>query len=169
MQIFRYLKENWEPVLAYLTALASVGVYFVSRATDRAWRRTEFLFQQAHYLDNDSELKDVIAVLDDRHPSASVDLVFGPSSTLDKPTRDAIVLEFDKLLNLFQRLAYAVLKSRTLTEKEIAPFSWYIQKTLGHPLLVKYCDENGFDDLVELAKCLGLDVAQPHEPGGTCP
>jgi len=167
--VYQYLMGNWEPILAYFTALASIGGYFIARATDRAWKRTEFLFQQMHYLDNDAELREAVAILDGRHPTATVELVFGEASSLGKAPRDAFAVKFDKLLNLFQRLAYAVLKAKTLSKAEIAPFGWYIEKTLGHPLLVTYCEENGFDDLVELAKCLPIEVANPNLARGTGP
>jgi hypothetical protein len=171
-RIWHYLLTNWEPILAYLTAVAGLIGYFVARRTERAWKRTEFLFAQGQHLDTDPALDEVVAVLDGRHASLTVDLVYDEESQLEPRTRSEAKHKFDKLLNLLQRLAYSARTARTLSQKEISLFGWYVLKVMSHERLVKYCNENGFDDLVALAKLLEIEVAKPPDepiPGNSQP
>lgn len=162
--ISEYLLDNWEPVLAYLTGLGGLVAYFLTRRSAQAWNRTQFLFQQAQYLDNDPELAEVIDILEGRHSALTVDLVFDQKPALDGQLRASTLRKFDKLLNFIERLAYSVTDAKTLSKKEITSFGWYIDKAIQHPLVVAYCEDNGYHDVLSFAKMLGLRAAARPDP-----
>jgi len=154
--LFGYLGQNWEPLVAYATLVAAIVGYFLSRRRELAWKRTEFLFLQSQYIDKDTDMSEVIQILEDRHPTLTVEGVFGEASDVELPVRNASKHKFDKLLGHIDLIAYAVLYVRTLSLTEAESFGWYIERIVRSSLLRNYCAENGHQDLLTLAGKLKL-------------
>ena len=152
--LWDYLAANWRPIVAYATILWALISYFLTRRRELNWKRTEFLFTQAHYLDNDPHLQEVVTILEGRHSMLTVEKIFATGPELEPHEREQYKQRFDKLLNLFQRLAYVVSEPKTIRMSEMASFGWYYERILQYPLLVRYCMENGFHEIVEVAKKL---------------
>ena len=53
--------------------------------------------------------------------------------------------------------------ARTLSKAEVVPFGWYLEKVVEHPGLVQYCQDEGFEDFLPLAKLLDIEIATPSE------
>ena len=58
-----------------------------------------------------------------------------------------------KMCNLLDRLAYAHLTTNAIEKKEVANFGWYIESIVNHTRVVKYCENNGFEDIIKLSEC----------------
>ena len=110
--ILTFIKENWQPILGFATAIGTVIGYFLTRWNELAWKRTEFLCSQAHYLDNDPVLVETIKILEERHPTLKVNDIFDSESTLDEEKRKDYRQRFDKLLNFLWRLCLCLPRSK---------------------------------------------------------
>lgn len=142
--MWQFIQDNWKALIGFLIAVFGVWKYFDARKNELVWKRTEFLFEQARLLDSDPDISEAIKILEDRHNSISLEDVFeGNKDYLHK---------FDKLLNLLDRIAYATVYQKTLSIDEVVNFGWYLKKIKNKPLLVDYCNNNGFSDIIKLAE-----------------
>lgn len=142
--MFQFIQNNLKEVIAFLIAGFGIWKYFNARKNELVWKRTEFLFEQARLLDSDPDISEAIKILEDRHQSISLEEVFeGNKDYLQK---------FDKLFNLLDRIAYATVYQKTLSIDEVVNFGWYLKKIKNKPLLVDYCNNNGFSDIIKLAE-----------------
>ena len=142
--MFQFIQNNLKEVIAFLIAGFGIWKYFNARKNELVWKRTEFLFEQARLLDSDPDISEAIKILEDRHQSISLEEVFeGNKDYLQK---------FDKLFNLLDRIAYATVYQKTLSIDEVVNFGWYLKKIKNKPLVVDYCNNNGFSDIIKLAE-----------------
>jgi len=140
----QFIQNNLKEVVAFLIAGFGIWKYFNARKNELVWKRTEFLFEQARLLDSDPDISEAIKILEDRHQSISLEEVFeGNKDYLQK---------FDKLFNLLDRIAYATVYQKTLSIDEVVNFGWYLRKIKNKPLVVDYCNNNGFSDIIKLAE-----------------
>ena len=148
------LLNHWQYWVSTLLLLVAGGwtlfTYFDQKKDELAWRRTEFLFEQARYVESDPEINAAIRLLEGRD-TISIDRVLADSASSD-PNRALILHSLDKLLNVFDRLAYAVYTSKTLTAKELEIFAWYLDKVADIPELRDYCRQNGYGDVIRLSE-----------------
>lgn len=128
--------------------------YVLTRRRELAWKRTEFLFAQAHYFENDPGLVEAATILEGRHAVLTVEQIFDPTSELDQLKRHEYLQKFDKLLDFLWRLCFACLETQTLSLKEIEAFGWYLWRISESPLLFDYCDNYGFEEIVIVIKKL---------------
>lgn len=136
---------NWNLIIASLAVLSSVISYILTRRRDLAWKRTEFLCAQARYLDTDPVLVEAITILEGRHADITLAQLFGPDCELDKAKKDEYLQKFDKLLNFLWWLCYAYLRVKTISQKELRGFGWYLWRIDQCRSLVGYCEINGFE------------------------
>jgi len=148
---------NWNVLVASVAVMFSMTSYVLTRRKELAWKRTEFLYAQAQYLENDPELVDVIRILEDRHPSLTMAQIFDADSQLDYEKRAEYEQKFDKLFNFLWRLCYAYLEVKTLSSKEVEGFGWYFWLISKFPAVVDYCENNGYEDINIVTRKLGLD------------
>jgi len=138
--------------------IASVGIwrYLDSRKRELDWKRKEFLFKQAELLDSDPDIRSAINILEERLVESDTGLPHYTAKEIfeDLNGHSGLIIKFDKLLNLFDRLAYSVYDTHTLRFDDIANFSWYYKEILKYPAMVDYCNKNGFEDVVKLANQL---------------
>lgn len=152
------LKDFWLVNWQYLvtTAVLLIGggwtlyTYFDGKKDELAWRRTEFLFEQARYIETDPEINATIRLLEDRDTMSVEDIIADTAS--QNPERPALMHSLDKTLNVFDRFAYAVYTSKTLTVKEVEIFAWYLERIADNPELRQYCRENGYQDVLRLSE-----------------
>ena len=140
----QFIQDNWKELIAFFIAVFGIWKYFDTRKNELAWKRTEFLFEQARLLDSDPDISESIKILEDRHQSISLEEVFGGNKDY--------LQKFDKLFNLLDRIAYATVYQKTLSIDEVENFGWYLKKIKNKPLLVDYCKNNGFSDIIKLAE-----------------
>ena len=150
--ILHFLKMHWSSVLVYLSACAAILKYFDTRSREISWKRTEMLFQLGQQLDTDPQLQEAIKLLEGRDPRVTVEEFFAvPEKTLIKNGLD-LRQSMDCLLNFFERVAHAVYTTKTISIKETSCFGWYLAKIKDTTQLNQYCKENGFEDVLKLAK-----------------
>jgi hypothetical protein len=139
MEISSLTTSDWTRIFAATVALItfiwSVASYLAARKRELKWKRAEFLFEQAKYLDTDKEINYAVAILD------------GTYDTLSEYR-----MGFDKLLNLLDRLAWASLKDHVISEEELSNFGWYYSAVIKQSRVVKYCENNGYDDVIKIAQ-----------------
>src|SRR5437588_6660544 len=80
---FVQAEMNWSLLIAALTVLVSVVTYALTRRRELAWKRTEFIVNQAQYFDNDPDLLEVVRILEDRHPVVTLSMIFDEVSDFD--------------------------------------------------------------------------------------
>ncbi len=161
--VLQWIVANLVAVGGLATLAWTLIAYFATRRRELAWKRTEFLFAQAAYFDTDAQISEVVKIIDGRDPAHTVDQLYADGGTLDPKTRLDLLHKFDKLLNLFDRIAYAVLIAKTLSVAETPLLEGYLESAMSHASLVKYCEEGGFHDVVRLARVLNLHVAEASE------
>jgi hypothetical protein len=148
----RYLLDHGQLIVATVAAIFSICAYLLTRRRELAWKRTEFLFAQYQYFENDRELLETTTILEERHSTITVDQVFSLDSMLDDAKRKEYAQKFDKLLNFLWRLCYARLETKTLSLKEVEAFGWYLWRISESEVLREYCENNGFDEIVIVIK-----------------
>lgn len=147
------LEGNWQVVSTLIVAIVGLWKYFDTRNRELAWRRTEFLFEQAKLLDTDNVFVEVMKIMENRHPNISVKTLY-ENFDQKKELQEywGYYQKFDKLLNFLDRIAYAYFNAKTLSIEEVLSFGWYLDKISENSYLLKYCKENGFNDILELSK-----------------
>lgn len=126
--------------------------YLTVRRRELAWKRTEFMFLQGHYLDTNKDLSEIVQIVEERHNNVTLDQLLDKKSTLDKTVKNLHLAQLDKFLNLFDRLYYAVHSTETLTIEEIQPVSWYLTMATKNHHLHEYCQNYGFKDVLKFAE-----------------
>jgi hypothetical protein len=144
---------HWELLIAALAFAFSVTSYTFTRSKELAWRRTEFLCAQLQHLDTDLDLVKAVRILEDRAEITIAD-IFDPETTLDKEKLNEYLQRMDKLLNFFWRISYAFLETQTITQKEVEGFGWYYWRISQFPLLLTYCQANGYGKINATIKAL---------------
>jgi len=146
-----FLVQNWQ----YLTALIGGGLatwrFLVSRNDDLAWKRTEFLFDQAQYLESNPDMREILQILGDNHNDYGVGDLIDDGAPIEAPEKYRLRNNLDQFLNFFDRLYYAHVTAKTLSKDEVMVFEWYLSEILDTDELAKYCEENGFRDVLNLA------------------
>lgn len=154
---------NCELMLKIIALLVSVGgaiwaaVWAViqfsdSRKRDITWKRTELLFRIGEQLDSNPRFIAALGLLEDRDHRTQLQEFFEfQESDLLKDGKD-LRQNLDALFNLFERIAHAVYVTKTLSIDEASCFGWYLQRILDTEPLKKYCEENGFEDVLKLAQ-----------------
>ena len=51
-----FIKIYWREIIAFIGAVIGFRKYIDARKRELNWRRTEFIFQEAKYLDNDPDI-----------------------------------------------------------------------------------------------------------------
>lgn len=148
--------RNWNVLIASVAIVFSVISYVLSRRRELAWKRTEFLCAQSQYFDNDEILLEVSAILEDRHPEVTVAQIFDAASQVDPEKRLKYKVKFDKMFNFLWRLCYAYLEVGTLSRKEVEGFRWYFRKISESPVMVEYCEKNGYEDINRVTRELKI-------------
>jgi hypothetical protein len=155
MPMCQFWLDNWQFIVSTCLAVAggiwAVHTYLEKRTDELSWKRTEFLFAQAQYLETDAEIARVVRILEKRDERWSVDGLLDLTRT---PASEQLKLlqALDKALNLFDRLAYSVFTAKTLTLEELTIFGWYLDLISDDQMLRKYCEEKGFKDVIRLAE-----------------
>ena len=157
----KFLTDNWQYVTACLAAIWIVGSFIAQRKSELRWKRTEFLFEQAKYLETDPDLSEILRIVEDRNDSVSLDDVLADTTPLSKSDQLRYQHSLDKLLNLFDRLYYAVTTAKTLDKSEIQIFGWYLDRLAEDQRVRKYCETEGFSDVIRLAHLNNPQVVGP--------
>ena len=150
---------NWQYIAFVVTAGISVATYATRRDDELRWKRTEFIFAQAQWLDSDQDLRRVLALLEKRTGTVTLEHAINGGQGLSVAEHEAWLTALDKFLNLFDRLYFAVNDAKTLQLEELRIFGWYLTLVLASPPLVKYCGDNGFKDVLKLARQIPADTA----------
>lgn len=143
---------NGQLVLAIVVAAFSMVTYVLTRRRELAWKRTEFLFAQAQYFDNDPVLVEATMILEGRHQTLDVGQIFDPGSKLEQTQVKQYRQKFDKLLNFLWRLGFAYLETKALSLKEVEGFGWYLWRISEYPLLFDYCENSGFEEIATVIR-----------------
>lgn len=147
-----FFKDNWPIISTLIVAVFSIWRYLDSRKRELDWKKTEFLFDQAKYIDNDEYIQKAIMVIGGNHTIKADDLI--DSNGRFKNNNKEIVEGFEKLFNLLERLSYAEHTSQVLSKKELQHFGWYYEEIIDNPTLKKYCEKNGYNDVILFGKKL---------------
>src|ERR1043165_2899693 len=141
---------TWQLLISILISGGAVAFsifsYTLTRRSELAWKRTEFLCTQAQYLDTDSVLVEAVKILEGRHADITISRIFDEDD-FDRVKKNEYLQKMDKLLNFLWRLCYAYLETKTISPKEVEGFGWYFWRIAQFPSLVKYCEENGFEEI----------------------
>tara|TARA_R110002073_G_scaffold23737_2_gene80851 strand:+ start:332 stop:811 length:480 start_codon:yes stop_codon:yes gene_type:complete len=146
-------------IVKILAALVAIGgfaftiyKYFDARTRELKWKRVEFIFGQALFIDQDREINYAISVLAGTRNDYTINDVFDENGAFLSQAESKYKLGFEKLLNLLDRLAYAHLQSNVLELGEMSNFHWYYASVLEHSRVIKHCEKNGFGDVVKMAQ-----------------
>ncbi len=150
------LSQHWQYFLTLSVSVVggafALWRFLLTRHAELAWRRTHFVFEQARYLESDPELGEVLKLLANNHPAASLDDVLDEDTSLDDEEVLRLKYALDKFLNFFDRMYYAVHVVCTLKLDELSVFSWYLDALLNEQELKAYCRDNGYHDVIHLAQ-----------------
>ena len=139
-------------IIAAMALVFAFWKYTDIRKRELRWKRTEFIFKQAELLDNDSDITLAISVLDGADTNVKLDDLFDVHGNINHTIDKQYRIGFEKMCNFLDRLAYAHLNTKAIEKKEIANFGWYIESIVNHTRVVKYCENNGFEDIIKLSE-----------------
>lgn len=123
-----------------------------TRVRDITWKRTELLFRIGEQLDSNPRFIEALRLLEDRDDRTDLQGFFEFTESELHNGGKNLRQNIDALLNLFERIAHAVYVTKTLSIDEASCFGWYLQRILETEPLKKYCEENGFEDVLKLAQ-----------------
>lgn len=152
MEIQKFLLEYWKEIIATAAFIFTFYKYFDIRERELRWKRTEFLFKQAELLDHDRDINLATAVLDGSDSNVKLDELFDVDGNININVDKRYRIGFEKMCNFLDRLAYAYLTTKTIEKNEIANFGWYIESIVNHTRVLKYCENNGFEDIIKLSE-----------------
>jgi hypothetical protein len=154
-EIIVFWKENWELILALVTAIGGLIGYFLTRRYELAWRRSEFICTQLELFDTDPDLVEIITILEGRHPNVTIKHIVDYHSALNVVERNRYLQKLDRFLNLLWRFCFAHLDLKTLSKREMVSIGWYLRLIAKSPILVDYCQNYGYSRIVTVMKKLG--------------
>ena len=137
-------------VIAFLTLVFMFWKYIDVRRRELKWKKTEFLFKQAEYLDNDQDVNYAVSVIDGTDPDVKIENLLKENGEIDSTTDRKYRIGLEKLCNFLDRLAYAYFTTKTIKKDEIANFQWFIKEISLHARLLEYCKNNGYNDVIKL-------------------
>ncbi len=82
-----FISGNWQYLTALIAGAFAFWRFLISRSDELAWRRTEFLFDQARYLESDPDMREMLQILGDNHTNATVHDILNSDSALDNEER----------------------------------------------------------------------------------
>ena len=139
-------------IIAGLALVFAYWKYIDMRKRELRWKRTEFLFKQAELLDHDKDINLATAVLDGSAPDIALADLFDTDGNINLNIDKQYRVGFEKMCNFLDRLAYAHLTNKTIDKTDIANFGWYIESIVNHTRVIKYCENNGFEDIIKLSE-----------------
>ena len=161
-----FFVENWEILFGLIAGVWTVIQFLTARRRDLAWKRTEFIIEQSHYLDNDPEMRECTLILYGKHPILSVeDFLNAVTEDSERLNDGEIVLKFEKYLNFLWRIAYAHLVLKTITRVDLVAFGAYYRAVEQNPDLREYCSGT-YDEIVITAKLLAGEDKKTSENAG---
>ena len=143
---------NIKEIIAALALVFAYWKYIDMRNRELRWKRTEFLFKQAELLDHDDDINLASAVLDGSDPDIDVEQLFDVHGNINIEIDKHYRIGFEKMCNFLDRLAYAHLTNKTIDKADVANFGWYIESMMNHTCVIKYCENNGFEDIIKLSE-----------------
>jgi len=145
-------------VLAFITIAAGLYKYFHAREHELKWKQSEFVLNQAHYLETDEDILEAIMILRKEH-ALTVSDIFSEESKLDPEV-------LYKYFNLLDRLAYLCLFKKSITLSEISNFGMYYTMVCRNKTLLAYCKKNSFPLLIKMSNELEsyFEEKKPNNP-----
>ena len=137
-------------ILSLITAIIGIYKFLDARKRELKWKRTEFVFEQAKYLDNDKEIILALAVLCKTDSNYKIESIFSTDGKFIDGVEHSYMIGFEKLLNLLDRLVYAY-RADVITKGEFENFGMYLEQVLNNTRVSKYADANGYADVVTVA------------------
>ena len=150
IEILIFIESFWKELIATFVAFFSLWKYFDSRKKELDWKKTEFLFEQSKYIDSESDIQYVVGIIDGEHGIRLEERLTQKGKLIgdDEQFREGL----HKLLNMLERLSYAVESIGSITMNEVSHFGWYFTSVYREELLVNYCNRNGYKQVVLLAE-----------------
>jgi len=155
-EILSYISSKLPTLIAASTFIWAIISFIISKKNELAWKKTEFICAQSQYLDTDPTLSEMVLILEERHPSVSINDIFGNDSKLEKSIKNEYQQNFDKFLNFLWRLCYAYTDLKTLDKKELVSIGWYLRCISENILLFEYCSSNGYKRIIQSINELNL-------------
>lgn len=159
------LIKGWADAVAGIlgigTALFGLAKFFADRQKERdqrrqelGWKRAEFLFRLAKEFDEDQKAQECFKMFDyidcgGPYSSTVLDHALRSQPSY-APDEIELRIRLEYMLRFFSRLDYCR-ETGTLTLEEVSQYAWYLRKIRKTPGAVQYCQENGFQGVLDLA------------------
>ena len=140
----------WEFIVIITGAGFALYKYLDSRRRELDWQKTQFIFEQGKYIDNDPDIANAIKIMAGENPRTKISDIFGNNT--NEKTREQYWAGFEKLFNFLDRLAHAYFSLGTLSKEEVRNFRRYLDEVVGNASIKSYCEGNGFQEVVKLAQ-----------------
>jgi hypothetical protein len=143
----------WEIIGSVVVVLAgamwSVGKFIGERREDRKWKQVQFLLEINQKFFDNHEIRECIQKLDDTRCHQDLEHTFKTDRSMLKSEEVQTLEKFRVLFQFFDNLSHCR-RMDALTLHQICLFGWYLQRIRRIPFLHQYCQENGFENVVEL-------------------
>ncbi|MEQ8178074.1 MAG: hypothetical protein RIC52_03355 [Amphiplicatus sp.] len=144
---------EWEVAGGLLEAFGLIAAALVAAFTYRAnvrQRKTEWLYKLFEKFYENEGYKPVRRLLDYEPPDELAALRRDIDANVGSETVEALV----DYLNFFELIAIQV-KDKQISEREVVDiFDYYIRRLAGHDFIMKYIDEQGFENLGRLVRSI---------------
>jgi hypothetical protein len=138
-------------LIGFGTAVFGAYRYMDLRDRELRWKRIEFIFEQAKYMDNDPEIHKTVLILSGIDESKTLDEIFSLDGEYLEGVDSVTIAGFEKLFNLLDRISY-VYNSGAITKAELANFGLYFSEIIRKNRVVVFCEQNGYQDVVKIAQ-----------------
>jgi hypothetical protein len=137
-------------VVALAGGMWSVYTFAKERREDRKWKQVQFLLEANQKFFENHEIRECIQKLDDVHGYQDLEHIFKSGRSILTSEEIQTLERFRVLFQFFDNLSHCR-RMNALTLDQICLFGWYLQRIRRIPFLHQYCQENGFENVVELA------------------
>jgi hypothetical protein len=121
--------------------------YLDAKERELVWKRTETLFSLLDRFEQDEKISRAAVILAGRDNTINVDQLYSKHQDATNEIERKALDDMDHLLGYLERLVYAN-SNGSLTNKELDMCGWYFRTIIASPPLVRYCQHNGYKDLI---------------------
>jgi len=144
--MFDALLDSWEFLVAVIGGAVGFWRFLATRKSELAWKRTEFLFDKARYLDTDPDVREILMILQSEIPSffagddvlvedeGSIKLIEEPDVLVDYATHKVSLYDVlipSDTLEVADRRRYLFALEKFLNFFDRMQYAVFVSKTLS--------------------------------------
>lgn len=142
-------------IVSILGFIWAIITYINGQREKLSLERTKFIFDQSSYFDSDASMRVATEIVMGLSKDFSIEK-FLKVMKCKSGNKDEIeaAMAFERYLSFLWRVSYANLILKTIKDEDVDAFGYYIYLINAHDKLREYCQNDGFEEIIQMAKRL---------------